>query len=105
MDEDGGSINWVPFWLAASTSNKFCTMPPGSWNLAVVGKCSKVGGRSLWLCSPSIAFDGLTRRLSFDTGPLSSLEEEFDKSCGGSTRQVSFDSGSPSSIEDVGGRH
>ena len=126
MDKDGGSINWVPFWLAASTSNKFCTMPPGSWNLAVVGKCSKVGGRSLWLCSPSIEFGGLTRRLSFDSGPLSSLIVDFDglagrlfvdsgplpsprvevgENCGGSTKQVSFDSGSLSSTGNVGERH
>ena len=78
------------------------------------------------MCSPSIEFDGSTRRLSYDSGPLSSLVDGFDglarrlsvdsgpqhsligdldKSCGGSTRQVSFDSGSQSSPEDVGGRH
>ena len=77
------------------------------------------------MCSPSIEFDGSTRRLSYDSGPLSSLLVDFDglagrlfvdsgplpsprvevgEDCGGSTRQVSFDSGSLSSTGSVGER-
>ena len=75
---------------------------------------------------PRLVFGGLTRRLSFDSGPLSSLIVDFDglagrlfvdsgplpsprvevgEDCGGSTRQVSFDSGSLSSTGSVGERH